>query len=124
MFFHSVDPPEIMQDPKSQSVVIGADATFRVEATGDDLKFQWQKDGIEIDSSEPRFQCKSGRTVSTLDIKDTNKCDKGHYRCLIRNPVEKRGMLSTEANLSVCKSLIFLCIFSQFHVTFFHLSFS
>ena len=121
--FHSVDPPNIAKNPKSQSVATGADATFRVEATGDDLKFQWQKDGIEIDSSEPRFQCKSGRTVSTLDIKETNKSDKGHYRCLIRNPVEKRGLPSTEADLSVCKSVSLVLVLSQFHITAFFFTF-
>ena len=121
--FHSVDPPNIAKNPKSQSVATGADATFRVEVTGDDLKFQWQKDGIDIDSSEPRLQCNSVRNVSTLHIKDTNKSDKGHYRCLIRNPVEKRGLPSTEANLLVCKSVSMVLVLSQFHITaFFHLS--
>ena len=83
---------------------------FRVETTGDELHFQWQKDGIDIDSSEPRFQCKSAGTVSTLHIQDTNKSDKGHYRCLITNPVEKKGLPSAEANLSVCKFVILLWI--------------
>ena len=86
---------------------------FRVETTGDDLQFQWQKDDIDIDSSEPRFQCNSAGTVSTLHIKDTNKSDKGHYRCLITNPVEKKGMLSAEANLLVCKSVTLLWVFSS-----------
>ena len=122
LIFHSV---EVIQNPESQSVATGADATFRVESTGDDLKFQWQKDGMDIDSSEPRFQCNSAGTVSTLYIKDTNKSDKGYYRCLIRNPVEKRRLPSTAASLSVCKSVILLSMLSRFHVTaFFYLSFS
>ena len=104
----SVDLPEITQSPENQSVATGADTMFRVEATGNDLQFRWQKDGIDIDSSEPQLHCNSVGNASTLHIKDTKKSDKGHYRCLIRNPVEKRGMLSTEANISVCKLIIVL----------------
>ena len=122
---HSVDPPKIIRDPESHSVATGADTMFRVETTGDELQFQWQKDDMDIDSSEPRFQCNSAGTVSTLHIKDTNKSDKGHYRCLITNPVENKGLPSAEANLSVCKFVILLWILrssSMLHV--FHLSFS
>ena len=117
--FHSVDPPKITKHPESQSVATGADTTFRVQATGDDLQFQWQKDGIDIDSSQPRLHSNSVGNASTLHIKDTNNSDKGHYRCLIRNPVEKRGMLSMEANISVCKFVILLWVLGQFHVTTF-----
>ena len=81
---------------------------FRVEATGDDLHFQWQKDGIDIDNSDPRLHCNSVGNASTLHIKDTKKSDTGHYRCLVKNPVEKRGVLSAEANISVCKFIILL----------------
>ena len=119
MSFHSVDPPKITRDPENQSVATGADTMFRVEATGDELQFQWQKDGIDIDSSEPRLHCNSVGNASTLHIKDTKKSDKGHYRCLIRNPVEKTGMLSMEANISVCKFVILLWVLGQFHVTIF-----
>ena len=94
MFFHSVDPPKIIRHPENHSVATGADTMFTVETTGDELQFQWQKDGIDIDSSEPRLQCNSTRNISTLYIKYTNKSDKGHYRCLITNPVERRGLHS------------------------------
>ena len=99
----SVDPPKITGDPESQSVVTGTHTTLRVQATGDDLQFQWQKDKIDIDSSEPRIQCKSAGNTSTLHIQHTEKSDKGHYRCQIKNPVEKRGKASQEAILTVCK---------------------
>ena len=105
MSFHSVYPPKITRDPENQSVATGADTMFRVEATGDDLQFQWQKDGIDIDSSEPRLQthCNSTGDVSTLHIQHTKKSDRGRYRCLVKNPVEKRGKFSQEAKLTVCK---------------------
>ena len=92
---------------------------FTVETTGDELQFQWQKDGIDIAGSEPRLQCNSVRNASTLYIKDTNKSDKGHYRCLVKNPVERRGLLSAAVYLSVCKSVIVLSLLSRFHVNAF-----
>ena len=104
----SVDPPEIIQGPESQSVATEAHTTFTVEAKGDGLQFQWQKDGIDIDSSEPRLHCDSTGDASTLHIQHTKKSDRGRYRCLIKNPVEKSGKVSQEANLSVCKFLILL----------------
>ena len=122
---HSVDPPKIIRHPENQSVATGADTMITVETTGDKLQFQWQKDGIDIDHSEPRLQCNSAGNASTLYIKDTNKSDKGHYRCLITNPVENKGLPSAAANLSVCKFVILLWILrssSMLHV--FHLSFS
>ena len=108
-FFHSVDPPKITQDPKSQSVATGTDASFRVEGTGDDLQFQWQKDDIDIESSEPRFSCNTVKNTSTLHIQHTEKSDKGHYRCLVKSLIEKSGKPSQEASLSVCKFLTLLC---------------
>ena len=107
--FHSVDPPKITRDPESQSVATGTHTTLRVQATGDDLQFQWQKDDIDIDSSDPPFNCNTVGNASTLHIQHTEKSDKGHYRCLVKNPVEKTGKASQEANLTVCKFLILLC---------------
>ena len=103
--FHLVDPPNITRHPETQSVATGTNTSFRVEATGDDLQFQWQINGDNVDSSEPRLQtqCSSSGNASILHIKDTKKSDKGHYRCLVTNPVERSGKPSNEADLSVCK---------------------
>ena len=81
---------------------------FRVEATGDDIQFQWQKNGINIDSKDYRLCCNSTGTVSTLHIQQTEKSDNGHYRCLIKSPIEKSGKPSNGADLSVCKFAILL----------------
>ena len=108
MFFHSVDPPEITQDPESQSIATGADASFRVEATGDELQFQWQKDERNIIDNESRF-------TSMLRIHHVQKSDKGHYRCLIKNPVEKNGKYSHEAELTVCKLFFLLLAWCGLH---------
>ena len=108
--FHSVDPPNIIKNPESQSVATGTNTTFTVEATGDELQFQWQKDGKDIDSNDLQLHCDCTGDSSTLHIQHTKKSDKGHYRCLVKNPVEKRGKPSNKADLSVCKLVLLLYI--------------
>ena len=95
----SVEPPKIIQQPKSLSVPTGAQTTFTVEATGDDLTFQWQKNGSDmyIDSNY------SGTDTNTLSIRHVKKSDGGRYRSLVKNEVKMGGILSEEAQLSVCK---------------------
>ena len=95
----SVEPPKIIQHPKSQSVPTGGETTFTTEATGDDLIFQWQKNGSDVHNDSNY----SGTDTSTLSIQYVKKIDGGHYRCLVRNEVQKDGILSKEAQLSVCK---------------------
>ena len=82
-----------------------ADITFSVETTEDhDLQFQWQKDGTDIDSDEYQFPASRTGHSSTLRIQCVEKSDKGHYKCLVKSPVEKsrRKSLHT-AELQVCK---------------------
>ena len=105
VFFLPVDAPTLTQHPESQSVATGADTVFRVEAMGDDLQFQWQKDGIDIESSGSRLRCNRTRNASTLHIQYTNKDDKGHYRCIVKNSVINSEKPSNEAHLLVCKSM-------------------
>ena len=117
--FHLVDPPEITQGPESQSVGTGTDANFRVEATGDDIEFQWQKDERNITDNESRFKVSKTEDTSTLCVRRVQKSDKGHYRCLIKNPVEKNGKYSHEAELTVCKLFFLLLAWCglQFYAT-------
>ena len=107
-FFLTVDPPRITRSPESQSVSTGADISFSVEATGDDLHFQWQRDGVDIVSNDSRFHYNYTRRTSTLQIHRVQKSDKGHYRCLVKNPVKKSGVLSKEAELAVGKFCSFV----------------
>ena len=108
LFLSSVICPRITRNPVTQSVVTGAEATFRVEASGDDLEFHWQKNGINIGCNKSRLRCCKNRNASTLCIQHTMKGDKGHYRCVVKNPSEKDGKPSLEADLSVCKFQIFV----------------
>ena len=100
---HAVDPPKITRQPESKSVVTGVPTTFTVEATGDNLQFQWQKDGKDIDRNTTRLQWIQTDNTSTLYLQSVVKSNQGHYKCLVRNPVEKSGMPSNTAKLTVCE---------------------
>ena len=45
----------------------------------------------------------SGTDTNTLSIEAVKKSDEGFYRCLVMNEIKKDGVLSKEAQLSVCK---------------------
>ena len=99
-FFLIVDPPKIAQQPESKSVATGASTTLTVEACGDDLQFQWKKDGKVLhDDSKYR-----GTKTHTLRITDVKKNDKGSYQCLVKNDVNE--VVSEVADLTVCKLVI------------------
>ena len=99
----SADPPKITQHPKHQSVSPGADVPFTVEATEDDLPFQRQKDGKDgkdIDRDMSRLQYSQADKSSILH---TQKSDKGHYGCLVKNPAKNSGKTSHTAERTDCK---------------------
>ena len=45
----------------------------------------------------------SGTDTNTLSIRQVKKSHAGCYRCLVKTDVKKDGILSEEAQLSVCK---------------------
>ena len=102
--FFSVDPPKVIQHPNSQSVPTGAQTTFTVDATGDDLIFRWQKNGSDVHNDRNY----SGTDTNTLSIQHVKKSDGGCYRCLVKNEVKKDGILSKEAQFSVCKFILYI----------------
>ena len=97
--FLTVDVPKITQHPKSQSAAAGTPIAFTVEATGDDLQFQWQKDDKDIDESQLRCS-QNDNASSTLHIEHVKKSDQGLYKCLVKNQVKDT---SHEAELTVCE---------------------
>ena len=52
----------------------------------------------------------SGTDNNTLSIRHVKKSHAGCYRCLVMNDVEKDGILSREAQLSVCKFNFIYCV--------------
>jgi len=45
------DPPTITSQPADQAVDAGDDAVFSVSAEGDNLSYQWQRNGTDIDGA-------------------------------------------------------------------------
>ena len=106
----SVDPPRVTHHPKSQSVLTGAQATFKVEATGDDLTFQWLKNGSDVHNDNNY----SGTDTSTLMIQHVKSSDGGCYSCLVSNEAKNEREVSGEAQLIVCECL---CLYWFFRVS-------
>ena len=71
-----------------------------MEASGDDLQFQWRKDGKDLCNGRKYHDTKT----HTLHIKDVEKSDEGSYQCLVKNNVREK--LSEEADLAVSKLVI------------------
>ena len=111
--FLTVDAPKITQPHESQSIAAGRSIAFTVKATGDDLRFQWQKDDQNIDENESRLQCSQTNSTSTLHIEHVKKSDQGLYKCLVKNQVEET---SHEAELTVCEFVFFLFVAGLFLV--------
>ena len=77
----------------------GRTVTFSVKASGDALKFQWKKDGIDL-GDDSRY---CGTDTSTLRILSVKKGDVGSYRCFVENAVGTKASNDAELTLSVCK---------------------
>ena len=97
----TVDPPKITRHPESKSVATGTDVTMSVQATGDNLHYQWQKYGNKL-SDDDRHHDTDTDTLRVVKVKkgDSETC----YWCHVKN--EKGEELSNEAVLTVGKLVI------------------
>ena len=100
--FFTVYPAKVTHHPKSLSVQTGAQTTFTVEATGDALTFQWQKDARDVHNDNNY----NGTNTNTLSIRHVKKSHAARYRCLVKNEVKRDGEISEEAKLTVCESVL------------------
>ena len=72
-----------------------------VQATGDNLHYQWKRDGSNL-SDDDRHH---GTGTNTLHIVKVEKGDsKAHYQCSVRNEIGEE--FSKEAVLTVSKLII------------------
>ena len=72
-----------------------------VRATGDNLLYQWQKDGIDLSDDDRHHDT----GTDTLRIVNVEKGDsKAHYRCHVKNEIGDE--FSKEAVLTVSKLVI------------------
>ena len=99
IFFLTVNPPKITGHPKDQSVATGMDMDFSIKAMGDNLLFQWKKDGHDL-SDNDNYR---GTKTHTLRIVAVEESDEAHYSCLVKNDVGE--MLSHPALLRISKFL-------------------
>ena len=70
------DTPVINQQPQSQTVCLGERLVLMVVATGDDLSYQWSKNGRYL----------AGAAQATYVINSVTLADAGQYRVEIANP--------------------------------------
>jgi hypothetical protein len=82
-------PPQIVEHPQSQSVRVGQSVTFRVQAQGQNLQYQWRKNGLAI----------AGATQPQYTIAAAQLADAGLYDCLVWN--ECGQSVSQAARLTV-----------------------
>ncbi|WP_342751091.1 immunoglobulin domain-containing protein [Termitidicoccus mucosus] len=81
-------PPRITRHPVAQAIRPGDTASFTVKASGDELRYQWQKDGADI----------AGANTDALFIVYAKPGDAGSYRVVVTN--DAGSVTSYEAVLS------------------------
>lgn len=71
-------PPEakIINHPESDTVLVGSEATFSIDAQGDSLSYQWYRNGQIIDNSNSDTY-----TIPSVSLQD----DQDRYNCIISN---------------------------------------
>ncbi|WP_166829374.1 PQQ-dependent sugar dehydrogenase [Thalassoroseus pseudoceratinae] len=94
-------PPSITNQPDSQTVTIGFDATFTVSATGGSpLSFQWQR----AESGTTNWQNIPGETNPTITLMDIQNDDDGDlFRVVVTDDLD-RTVISEAATLSVTEN--------------------
>jgi uncharacterized repeat protein (TIGR03803 family) len=80
-----VSPPFIVSGPDDQTVLVGATATFSVEAGGDEpLRFQWQKNGTNLTDGGSIL----GSASSTLTLNNVAAASAGTYSVIVSNDLD------------------------------------
>ncbi|WP_162927077.1 T9SS sorting signal type C domain-containing protein [Flavobacterium psychrotrophum] len=81
----AIPAPEIANQPSSVAKCQGTNATFSVTvtATGTELTYQWEKNGVAITNPAANV---TGATSATLNITNITAADYGIYRCVVTNP--------------------------------------
>jgi len=74
-------PPVIITQPRGQAAVPGDNVNLYVEASGDDLEYQWQKNGVNLPEGGHYFNTWGDR----LYVDDVTAAESGSYRVLVWN---------------------------------------
>jgi len=84
-----LEQASISTQPQDQTVNIGQNATLSTTATGDDLSYQWFKDGIPLNNENDPSLIINSATIS----------DQGLYSCVVENSCN--SITSNEVSLIV-----------------------
>jgi chitodextrinase len=77
--------PAITDQPRDTQADTGGAATFSVTATGDDLVYQWARDGVPIDGIPIDGALIDGATSAVLTLSSVTLADAGVYTVTVRN---------------------------------------
>jgi hypothetical protein len=86
-----VQPPAIVVQPQSQTVMPGSDVTFSVAATGTGLSYQWQYNEDSL----------AGATNSEITLYGAQAINAGTYSVIVSNILT--SLISSNATLTVIK---------------------
>ncbi|MFK7952053.1 MAG: immunoglobulin domain-containing protein [Ekhidna sp.] len=108
-----VEKPIITSQPTSQDVCTEESGSFDVIASGDNLSYQWQYNGNDVEDGSQY----NGTKTATLTISSVATTDEGDYTCIITNSAcsittESAGLTTLEgtsiasqpASSDVCES--------------------
>ncbi|MCW5553211.1 MAG: hypothetical protein KIS67_13760 [Verrucomicrobiae bacterium] len=97
-----VTAPKIVEQPATQTAAFGANVTFTVAATGDDLRFQWFNGEHRLAD----YDNVAGASTASLTLIGVAQRDAGSYAVVIQNPL---GVVtSAVATLRVSSTVLFL----------------
>ncbi len=86
-------PPTVTGQPVSQTVLVGANVTFNVTATGTaPLNYQWRKNGTPIGGN-------SSASTASLSLTSVTTADTASYTCVVSNAAGSN--VSSAASLTV-----------------------
>ena len=95
-YFSGGRPPVIIQHPTSQTVGIGDNTFFAVQASGTGtLSYQWLRNWVNLTDGSPY----SGTLTGTLTVTGVSAAEAGGYRCVVSN--ENGPATSNQATLKV-----------------------
>lgn len=107
------EPPSILSHPNNESVVVGGNATFSIEAkaTQVDLSYQWLRDGSVL-KDDDHYR---GVTTSCLSITYVSHEHTGQYWCEVSNTAgcvssKYSQMTVSKLTLPLYSSISFLAI--------------
>ncbi len=83
---HEVNKPVILSQPSSLVLPNGSTAIFNVQASGENLVFQWQRNAVDLaDGPTGNGSVISGSTTTNLTISSVATADAGSYSLVVTN---------------------------------------